>query len=63
VYKLVVSIAITIFLNPGMVAFLSVFKLLYYRNKLYKFQQENQWLGDPVSVFVPPGKISLKGPV
>jgi len=34
----------------------------YYTNKLYKFRQGPQKLRGPVSVFAPPGKISLGGP-
>jgi len=34
----------------------------YYRNKLYKFRQGTLELGGSVSVLVPPGKISLRGP-
>ena len=33
----------------------------YYTNKVYKFRQRSQKLGDPALVFVPPGKTSLRG--
>ena len=33
----------------------------YYTNKLYKLRRVRQKLGSPVSVFVLPGKISLRG--
>ena len=51
--------------NLGMVNVLSMVNVLYadyYANKLYKLRRGPQKLGGPVSVFVPSGKISLRGP-
>jgi len=33
----------------------------YYTNKLYKFRRGLLKLGVPISVFIPPGKVSFKG--